>query len=55
MYYVNNNIKYLSLDVSKSDVTSKQLLNVITYLKKNNNLIIVFVLFCKLYNNINGD
>ena len=34
MYFVKNNIKYLSLDVSDLNVTSAQLLNVIKYYKK---------------------
>ena len=34
MYFIKNNTKYLSLDVSNLNVTSSQLLNVITYYKK---------------------
>ena len=34
MYFVKNNIKYLTLDVNNINVTSKQLLNVIKYYKK---------------------
>ena len=34
MYFIKNNIKYLSLDVSDISVTSKQLSNVIKYYKK---------------------
>ena len=34
MYFIKNNIKYLSLDVSNVNVTSKQLLNVIKNYKK---------------------
>ena len=34
MYFVKNNIKYLTLDVDNINVTPKQLLNVIKYYKK---------------------
>ena len=34
MYFIKNNIKYLSLDTSDLNVTSAQLLNVIKYYKK---------------------
>ena len=34
MYFIKNNIKYLSLDVSNLNVTAAQLLNVIKYYKK---------------------
>ena len=34
MYFVKNNIKYLTLDVNNINVTPKQLLNVIKYYKK---------------------
>ena len=34
MYFIKNNIKYLSLDVSNINVSSKQLLNVIKNYKK---------------------
>ena len=34
MYFVKNNIRYVSLDVSNLNVTSAQLLNVIKYYKK---------------------
>ena len=34
MYFIKNNIKYLSLDTSDLNVTSLQILNVIKYYKK---------------------
>ena len=34
MYFVKNNMKYLTLDVNNMNDTSKQLLNVIKYYKK---------------------
>ena len=34
MYFIKNNIKYLTLDVNNINVTPKQLLNVIKYYKK---------------------
>ena len=34
MYFVKNNIKYLTLDVSNINVSSKQILNVIKNYKK---------------------
>ena len=34
MYFVKNDIKYLTLDVNNINVTPKQLLNVIKYYKK---------------------
>ena len=43
MYFVKNNIKYLTLDVNNTNVSPKQLLNVIKHYKKTINYYFFFI------------